>query len=112
MIDEDEEYVIDLCDHVLGQSSSRQYQFDFLCGVMDTVVNLPVDSYYEQLQLVIVYRLKQTKEDEYVNQFLQHHGQSLIILSYSDFKYDSNKRIVRDIDSDKHVVRQKLTDLK
>ena len=112
MIDKDEEYVLDLCDQVLGQSSSRQHQFDFLCGVMDTVVNLPVDSYYKQLQLIIEYRSSNTKEDEYVYQVLKQHGKSLIILSYSDFKYDSHKRIVRDIDSDKQAVRQKLTDLK
>lgn len=30
---------------------------------------------------------------------------------FSDFKYDSHKRIVRDTGSDKQAVRQKLTDI-
>ena len=48
--DSDEEYVINLCDEVLGLTARRQYCFDFLKG--DTGRKLPVDAYYEDLKLV------------------------------------------------------------
>ena len=47
----DEEYVIDLCDEVLGEAARRQYRFDFLRG--DANTRLPVDAYYPSRKLVI-----------------------------------------------------------
>lgn len=49
----DEYYVIDLCDEILGQKSSRQHRFDFLKG--DTGIMLPVDAFYAKLNLVVEY---------------------------------------------------------
>lgn len=45
----DEYYVIDLCDEVLGKQAIRQCTFDFLRG--DTGRKLPVDAFYEELNL-------------------------------------------------------------
>src|ERR1035437_3876932 len=58
-LDKDEHYVLDLCDKVLGLTSSRQHKFDFLLGDPNSsgvAVKLPVDSFYEELNLVIEYR--------------------------------------------------------
>ena len=59
--DRDEDYVIDLCDEVLGLKASRQHRFDFLTG--DTGCKLPVDAYYEEKKLVVEYHEKQHTED-------------------------------------------------
>lgn len=49
----DEYYVIGLCNEVLGQTALQQHRFEFLRG--DTGRKLPVDAYYEQLNLVVEY---------------------------------------------------------
>jgi hypothetical protein len=56
----DESYIIDLCDEVLMENAIRQYRFDFLRG--DTGVKLPVDAWYPKLKLVIEYRERQNTE--------------------------------------------------
>lgn len=125
----DEVYVIDLCDKVLNDSSSRQHRFDFLTG--DTGVKLPVDAYYEKYQLVVEYHEKQHTEsvkffdkkntvsgvtrdvqrriyDERRKKILPEHGIEVIILSYNDFNFDSQKRIIRNPEKDLETIRQKL----
>lgn len=56
----DEQYVLDLCDEVLGSESLRQHRFNWLTG--DTGIRLPVDAYYPELKLVIEYRERQHQE--------------------------------------------------
>ncbi len=54
--DSDEYYVIDLCDKVLGLIGSRQHHFEFLLGDIGEngkKAKLPVDVYYQELNLVI-----------------------------------------------------------
>jgi hypothetical protein len=134
--DKDEDYVVDLCDKVLGLKSSRQHGFDFLVG--DPGKNgkckkLPVDAYYKELNLVIEYREKQHTEsvdhfdkpnkltvsgvhrgeqrkiyDERRRQVLPEYNIRLVEISYSDFKHNNKKRIIRDDDFDKSVIEQKL----
>ena len=50
-MDSDEYYVIELCNEVLGLKASQQHRFDFLVG--DSGTKLPVDAYYEDLNLVV-----------------------------------------------------------
>jgi hypothetical protein len=132
----DETYVIDLCDKVLDLIASRQYKFDFLVGDPDKngkCRKLPVDSYYLQLNLVIEFKEKQHSEkvnffdkphkmtvsgvnrweqrekyDQRRRDILPRHGIKLIEISYTDFKYKSNKKIVRDSNSDLETVRKLL----
>lgn len=128
-IDRDETYVIDLCDEVLGMKSSRQHRFPFLLG--DSGVPLPVDAYYEKLGLVVEYCEKQHTEavkffdrkqtvsgvsrgeqrriyDERRKTILPQHNIKLVNINYSDFQYDSQKRIVRNHLKDIGIVRKKL----
>lgn len=125
----DEVYVIDLCDEVLGMNSSRQHRFPFLLG--DSGIALPVDAYYEKLSLVVEYCERQHTEavaffdrkqtvsgvsrgeqrrlyDERRKIILPRHGIRLVNISYSDFEYDSQKRIVRHHQRDIEIVRKKL----
>ena len=125
----DETYVIDLCDEVLGRKALRQYRFPFLLG--DSGKSLPVDAYYAEVNLVIEYGERQHSEsvpffdrrltvsgigrgeqrkiyDERRKEILPKHGIRLISISYSDFEYDSRKRIVREYQRDIQIVKNML----
>lgn len=125
----DESYVVDLCDEVLGLKALRQYRFPFLVG--DTGKALPVDAYYKEKSLVVEYCERQHTEDvpffdkrktvsgvsrgeqrkiydERRREILPKHHIELVIISYSDFEYDSRKRIIRNHSHDVEVVRTKL----
>ena len=127
-IDSDEYYVIGLCNEVLKMEALQQYCFEFLLG--DTGRKLPVDAYYEGLNLVIEYYESQHTEstpffdnkktvsgvprgeqrrlyDERRRTELPKHGIKVIILRYSDF--GTTKRLKRDNrEHDIEVVRKKL----
>lgn len=135
-IDKDEIYVLNLCDEILGLSSSRQHKFNFLLGdpnVNGISAKLPVDSYYDELKLVIEYRERQHTEsvnffdkpnrmtisgvhrgeqrkiyDERRRHVLPEYNILLIEISYFDFNHDKQKRIIRAEVFDKDVIKQKL----
>lgn len=127
----DEDYVIDLCDEALGLTASRQHRFDFLRGDGNPGVKLPVDAYYEGKKLVVEYYEKQHTEsvpffnkdktvsgvsrdeqrriyDERRKEVLPQHGIEVVIISYNDFKYDGQKRIIRNKEHDLEIVKKKL----
>ena len=129
----DEKYVIRLCNEILDQEAQPQYKFDFLRG--DTGRKLPVDAYYEKFNLVVEYcerqhtesvpffdhkmtcsgvsRAKQrAKYDQLRKDLLPQNGIKLVTISYSDFDYDSSKRIKRNPEHDKAVIKQKLVEKK
>jgi len=132
----DEHYVLDLCDKVLGLSSLRQHKFDFLLGdtnAKGVAAKLPVDSFYSELNLVVEYRERQHTEsvnffdkpnkmtvsgvnrgeqrkiyDERRRNVLPKHNIHLVEISFSDFNYDGQKRIIRNPEKDLDVVKLKL----
>jgi len=132
--DSDESYVLNICDKVLGQKSLRQHRFDFLRGdpgKNGIGIKLPVDAYYPGLNLVIEYREKQHTEsvaimdrrmtvsgvkrgeqrkiyDQRRRDVLPKHGIKLIEISYSDFEYDGQKKIIRNMALDLDVVKSIL----
>jgi hypothetical protein len=134
--DKDENYVLDLCDKVLDSISSRQHKFDFLLGDKNKngiATKLPVDSFYENLKLVIEYRERQHTEcvtffdkpnrktisgvhrgeqrkiyDERRRQVLPKNKINLIEFSYSDFNYDKQKRIIKNSELDLEIIKMKL----
>lgn len=136
----DEKYVIDLCDEILGSKASRQHKFDFLRGdtnVQGRSVRLPVDAFYEELNLVIEFRERQHTEevkffdkpnkmtvsginrgeqrklyDQRRRDTLPKHGIQLIEISYDDFNHDRLKRILRDKKNDIEVIKRKLKKIK
>lgn len=124
----DEYYVIGLCNEVLGQTASQQHRFEFLRG--DTGRKLPVDAYYEQLNLVVEYCETQHTEaapffdrrmtvsgvsrgeqrriyDQRRRDELSRHQIHLVEIHYSDF--GSSKRLKRDRMHDIEVVKRKLS---
>ncbi|WP_291099723.1 MULTISPECIES: hypothetical protein [unclassified Flavobacterium] len=95
--DADEKYVLDLCDKVLGITSSRQPDFDF-----------PVDGYYDDFKIAVTYCEKQNTDS--VNYFSKLNIQ-LIEICYADFNCDKQNNIIRDTAFDEKVIRKKLTSL-
>lgn len=125
----DEDYIIDLCDHLLGHTASRQHRFGFLLG--DSGCKLPVDAYYQELKLVVEYHERQHTESvplwdkkptasgitrgeqrtRYVQrrrEVLPAYGIDLVELCYLDFKCDRKKRLLRQTSADESVIREKL----
>lgn len=130
----DEQYVIDICDRVLGRRSLRGHRFDFLRG--DPGDNrrvgstLPVDAYYEDLRLVVEYCERQHSEavplfdkrqtvsgmprdqqrrryDQRRRDVLPTHGIALVELHVHEFEHNSSKRLLR-VPADERIVRQRL----
>jgi hypothetical protein len=132
----DENYVISLCDEVLSKTGSRQHTFDFLRG--DAGNNrqgkkLPVDAFYESLNLVIEYRERQHSEavphfdkpdvmtvsgvsrgeqrkiyDQRRRDVLKEQKIKLIEIDYSMFNFNSSKKVIRNKGVDLGVVRKIL----
>lgn len=125
----DEYYVISLCNEVLNAEASQQHRFDFLKG--DSGISLPVDAYYEHLNLVIEYHEKQHTEsikffnkkttvsgvsrdeqrriyDERRMTVLPKHGINVIVIDYS--RFGTSKKIKRDHDKDILIIKQILVE--
>ena len=127
-IDSDEYYVIELCNKVLNRVASQQHKFEFLRG--DKGHMLPVDAYYEDLNLVIEYHEQQHTEsvklfdnketvsgvyrgeqrriyDERRKTVLPKHGIKLIVIDYSDF--GTTRKLKRNASKDIDVVKKILS---
>lgn len=125
----DEEYILDLCDEILGQKCLRQHRFPFLAG--DKGHKLPVDGYYPTLSLVVEYRERQHAEpvrffdrrltvtgvhrgeqrriyDQRRRDVLPQHGIHLVELNVTEFLHDSRKRLLRERDEDVRHLRMRL----
>lgn len=125
----DEAYVINLCDAALKQKADRQKRFPFLLGDLHkdgiSRTQLPVDAYYQSLNLVIEYRESQHSEangffdkanvktvsgvnrgeqrkiyDKRRAVTLPLNGIKLIELSFDVFNFDSDNRIIRNEEQD------------
>lgn len=130
----DESYVIDLCDIVLRSRASRQHAFPFLvgdCAKDGRCRRLPVDAYYEDLQLVIEYRKRQHSEpvvimdarqtisgcsrreqrkryDQRRREVLPLNGITLFEFDYAMFSHNSRKRLLREPARDEAIIRSEL----
>lgn len=131
---DEEKYVLDLCDEILGCISSRQHRFDFLRGDPGKGRRghpLPVDAYYERLNLVIEYCERQHYEpvdffdrrrtvggvsrgeqrriyDQRRRIKLPENDIEVVELDYRKFKRDARGKIVRDAVHDKVLLRRIL----
>ena len=133
----DENYILDLCDEVLGIKGLRQHRFDFLLGDLHrdgiSRTKLPCDIYYPDLNLVIEYNERQHTEsvkhfdkpdkntisgvhrgeqrrryDERRREVLPEHGIKVVDFSYFDFEHKGNRRLIRNRVDDLRIVRTKL----
>lgn len=133
----DEAYVIDLCDAALKQKADRQKRFPFLLGDLHkdgvTRTQLPVDAYYQSLNLVIEY--KEAQHTQTIDLFdkanvntisgvhrgeqrklydarraekLPLNGIKLIEISFDIFNCDSQNKIIRNAEEDLKKVEDVL----
>ena len=125
----DEDYILDLCDELLGCRAERQHRFSFLRG--DSGRCLPVDAFYLALGLVIEYRERQHSEavaffdrrltvsgmsrgeqraryDQLRRDVLREQGLHLIELTVTEFLHTGRKRLRRARTEDVNVLRQRL----
>lgn len=127
----DEHYIIGLCDELLNIKGSRQHYFDFLRGDLgkNGRKKLPVDVYYETLNLVIEFNEQQhTKTvkifdkpgkltvsgvnrgeqrkiyDKRKRDVLPKNNIKVIDLVYSDFLCDGKGKLIRDEVKDKVTI--------
>jgi hypothetical protein len=126
--DSDEQYVMDLCDQVLGTHGLRQHRFDWLLGdpgKRGNRVRLPIDGYWPEHALVIEYRERQHDQptphfdhperltvsgvhrgiqraiyDKRREELVPLHGLRLVIIKPSDLDANTNGRLRRSIRED------------
>jgi hypothetical protein len=128
----DESYVLDLLDELLGVRGSRQHRFDWLVGDpgQDTQRRqLPVDSYWPGLGLVVEYRERQHDEpishfdkpdrmtvsgvhrgeqrrlyDERRDTLVPNHGLTLLIVKPAQLAADTRGRLRRHPEVDRRAL--------
>jgi hypothetical protein len=135
--DNDERYILDICDRILRVPSQRQMKFDFLLGDPNprgSKRRLPVDAYYEDLKLAIEFReiqhfktnglmdLRSTCSgvlrgeqrriyDERRRTLLPANGIRLLEIDYHFFNHSKQGRLRRDLARDEDVIRKLLNHL-
>lgn len=132
-VNNDENYIINLCDDLLKDTASRHHRFPFLLGDFHrdkkSRTKLPVDAYYQSLNLVLEYRIKQQTEEvasldkpetktvsgvsldeqrKIYNlrrkEVLLRKEINLIEINYYAFEYDSEFNIVRNKEKDIEIL--------
>lgn len=136
--DSDEEYVLTLCDRVLGEAGLRQHRFDWLLGDQGRDGRrrrLPVDGYWLIANVVVEYR--ELQHDRPVPHFdkpdrmtisgvhrgrqralydarrdclIPQHGIRLVVIRPRDLDATSRGRLRRNEASDLAVIRRLLSD--
>lgn len=133
----DESYVLDLCDEILSRKGLRQHRFEFLLGDLHkdgvTRTRLPCDIYYPKLNLVIEFNERQHTEsvkhfdkpekktisgvhrgeqrrryDDRRRKVLPEHGIKVIDFSYFDFDHTGKRRLKRNKERDIAIIKQKF----
>ena len=129
-IDSDEAYVLDLCDELLSEESSRQHRFEWLVGDAGRdgrCRRLPVDGYYHGHGLVIEYRERQHDEpvaffdrretisgvgrgdqrrlyDRRREEEIPRHGLRLVVVRPRDLDCDRRQRLRRNTERDREAL--------
>lgn len=138
-VNSDENYILNLCDELLNDTASRQHRFPFLLGDFHkdkkSRTKLPVDGFYENINLVIEYRDKQPTEetpvldkptvktisgvsrdeqrkiyDQRRRDVLLRKTINLIEINYYAFEYDSQLNIIRNKEKDIEIVKELIKD--
>lgn len=132
----DEKYVLDICDEILNLNSLRQYSFEFLIKnpeKKDKKREFTIGAFYEELNLVIEYTDREHSEkatlvdkinnmaisviyggkerkvyDKSTSENIGKKEFKILEISYLDFNYDSKKRIIRNKNKDKEILKEKL----
>lgn len=135
----DEYYIVDLCDEILTAKASRRHKFGFLLGDFHkdekTRTALPVDAYYRELNLVLLFSEKQKNlsgeayaksdrmtisgvtrseqrkvYDQRKRSALESKNIDYIEIDYSSFKVNGRNKLTRDVEGDTKILTAILKD--
>lgn len=138
-VNNDENYILNLCDALLKDTASRQHRFPFLLGDFHrdkkSRTKLPVDGFYEKLNMVVEYHEKQHAEEvvdadkpvektisgvsrdeqrKIYNQrrrdVLLRKNINLVEVNFYAFENDSQSNIIRNKEKDIEILRGLLKD--
>lgn len=131
ILNSDENYLINLCDELLGKEASRKHTFDTLVGNLHKRgkgrTKLPLDAYYKDLKLVIEFfkqtstvseldekeqaRLAQIKYyDELKKEAVLAKSMRYMKINFAQFECDENNKLIRNTANDKIVLKGILKD--
>ena len=138
-LNSDENYILNICDALLNDTAARQHRFPFLLGDFHkdkkSRTKLPVDGFYEKLNLVIEYHEKQHSEEttnsdqpaiktvsgvtrdeqrKIYNQrrrdVLQRKNINLVEVNFYLFENDSESNIIRNKEKNTEILQELLKD--
>jgi len=138
-VNSDENYILNICDALLKDTASRQHRFSFLLGDFHrdkkSRTKLPVDGFYEKLNLVIEYHEKQHAEEagdsdqpaiktvsgvsrdeqrKIYNQrrrdVLERKNINLVEVNFYAFENDNEMNIIRNKEKDTEILQSLLKD--
>ena len=95
----DDEYILSLCDELLGMTSERTRTFAFIRGAGYCA---RAEALYTRLKLMIEYQEDQRGEPVLPK------GMTTLVLSYADFDHTEDKRLRRQPARDRAVLFAKL----
>lgn len=121
----DQYYIINLCNELLQENASRQHKFGFLLsdvhkdGVTTSI--LPVDAYYDKLNLVLEFKVQYSSSTDKSNWDIKKDTYSqrkkkglsakdidLVEIDYSMFPQDTNTNKLLRVNTDDVAVLRKL----
>ncbi|BDC99559.1 hypothetical protein [Persicobacter psychrovividus] len=127
-------YLVNIANELLGKEASSQHKFSFLLGDYHkdgkSRTALPIDAYYEELNMAIEFIEKQPIEfkstrmtvsgvtrgeqramyDQRKRTTLAKEGIAIIDVPYADFRCDEKGKLVRDLEADTKLMREFLAD--
>ncbi|QHI36909.1 hypothetical protein IMCC3317_22790 [Kordia antarctica] len=127
----DENYLLNICDELLGQEASRKHTFDTLVGNLHKRgkgrTKLPVDAYYKELKLVMEFfqqnkpfeeldekeqaRITQIKYyDELKKEAVLAKSFRYMKINYAQFECDEANKLIRNTENDTLVLKEILKD--
>lgn len=126
----DEYYLVNLCDEILGEEASRKHTFDSIVGNLHKRgkgrTKLPVDAYYEDLDLVIEFFKAQpetqeelTEEEKARNEQITYYDElkkkrvlkmefHFVEIKYSQFDLNASGELIRNTENDVSVLKNIL----
>ena len=132
ILNSDENYLLNLCDELLGKEASRKHTFDTLVGNLHKRgkgrTKLPLDAYYKDLKLVIEFfqtsnkpvsdldekeqaRIAQIKYyDELKKEAVLNKSFRYMKINFAQFECDEANKLVRNTENDIRVLKEILKD--